>query len=151
MLVLLALIVIFCVQLSHFYVDDMIYFSRYTLLGSADIKMDVTRDLFRFSIGMTGSIMVLLFLHLVMRLGLVNPHLVNGLTSVGKMTFGIYVFQDLLQRLLTPLYKHMHADYYIANGIFLFIILLSLSLLLTWYSNKNKIMGLLFLGKGSLF
>lgn len=126
----------------------MIYFSRYSLLGSIDILTDIKRDVFRLSIGVLGSLMILLSLHLAISLQLINRKVLVGLTHVGSMTFGIYVFQDLLLIILGPVNRHfLDGNHYIANSAISFIVIFFMAILLTKFAEKRKWASLLFLGK----
>lgn len=134
--------------LPYFRYDNMIYFSRYSLLGSIDILTDIKRDVFRLSIGVLGSLMILLSLHLAISLQLINRKVLVGLTHVGSMTFGIYVFQDLLLIILGPVNRHfLDGNHYIANSAISFIVIFFMAILLTKFAEKRKWASLLFLGK----
>lgn len=137
----------FAIMLRHFDYDDMIYFSRYSLLGSTDIWQDTARDIFRFAIGLVGSLMVLQCIHICLLTKILNSHLIAWLSSLGSMTFGIYVFQDLMLSLLTPFIKYLDSHYYIINAVVFFIIILTASIALTRYAKTKKYASWLFLGQ----
>lgn len=144
---LVVLVSLFAIMLRHFDYDDMIYFSRYSLLGATDIWQDTARDIFRFAIGLVGSLMVLLCLHICLLTKILNSHLITWLSSLGSMTFGTYVFQDLMLSLLTPFIKYLDSHYYIINAVVFFIIILTASIALTRYAKTKKYASWLFLGQ----
>lgn len=148
--VLLAVLVsAFAMMLRYFDYDDMIYFSRYSLLGSADIGMDLERDISRFVIGLVGSLMVLQCIHVCLLIKILNSRLIAWLSSLGGMTFGIYVFQDLMLLLLSPVVKYLDSQHYIINALVFFIIILTASIALTRYAKTKKYASWLFLGQKS--
>lgn len=134
-------------MLQGFDYDDMIYFSRYSLLGSATPCADMARDVFRFVIGIVGSLVVLLALHLAIQTGMLRGNVLGYLKAVGSMTFGIYVFQDLLLLVLNPMSRLLNEDYWILYSTIAFWILLWFSVKCTIISEKNPIVSKLFLGK----
>lgn len=135
------------IMFPYFGYDDMIYFSRYSLVNSNNLLEDVFRDLFRFSIGITGSIVTLTILSLTLRFKILKGKLVLFLTTIGSMTFGIYVFQDLLLLLLYPLSKYLNPHYYIANSIISFACIFSLSIILTRFAKRKRWSSIIFLGQ----
>lgn len=133
-------------MLQGFGYDDMIYFSRYSLLGSVDLCADMARDVFRFAIGIVGSLVVLIALHLAIQTGMLRGRVLGYLKTVGSMTFGIYVFQDLLLLVLNPLAKYLNTDYYIQNSVISFTVIFAASVGLTRIAEKSKGASMLFLG-----
>lgn len=134
-------------MLQGFGYDDMIYFSRYSLLRSTDLWQDISRDVFRFTIGIVGSLSVLLALQLAIRLGVLKGSCLAYLKSIGSMTFGIYVFQDLMLLVLNPFAKYLNEDYYVLNSAVAFIVIFVISVVLTRLAGKKRWMSTLFLGK----
>lgn len=131
----------------HFGYDDMIYFSRYSLIGSIDIVGDIIRDLFRFGIGVAGSLMTLLALNIVIRMKIFSGRFLCFFITIGGMTFGLYVFQDLILMLLGPITKHLDSEYYILNSVISFVVIFAMASLMTMMAEKSKWASLLFLGK----
>lgn len=142
-----VLIVLFSIMLGRFGYDDMIYFSRFSLLGSTDVKMDLARDMFRFAIGLVGSLMVLQLLNLAISIRSFSEKIIACLSSIGRMTFGIYVFQDLMLLVLSPITKYLDVSHYLINAIVFFVIIFSVSIFLTRYAKEKKYMSLFFLGQ----
>lgn len=138
----------FFLLLPYFRYDNMIYFSRYSLLGSIDILTDIKRDVFRFGIGVLGSLMILLSLHLVISMQLISRKVLAGLTHVGSMTFGIYIFQDFMLIVFGPINRHLlDKSHYVVNSAISFIVIFFMAILLTKLAEKRKWASLLFLGK----
>lgn len=147
MCLFLLFMVVHLLMLQNFDYDDMIYFSRYSLLGSTNLWADVSKDAFRFLIGIVGSLVVLIALHLAIKVGLLRGKFMKYAKSVGSMTFGIYVFQDLLLLVLNPLKKYLNGDYCILNSSVFFMSILILSVVFTRMAQKIKWVSKLFLGK----
>lgn len=144
--IFIVLAVLFGLMLTSFDIDDMIYFSRYSIYNSLEIWIDVSRDILRFAIGIVGSLMVLSLLNLLIEHGLFPQALQKALSKIGRMTFGIYVFQDILLFLLSPVYRHLSDNYYIINSIVLFLVIFGCSIYLTQLSERKKWASILFLG-----
>jgi len=133
-------------MLSDFDYHDMIYFSRYTLLGSEDLLMDLWRDMYRFLIGLVGSIMVLSGLYVFSHISPIGRTCLKFLSWLGEYTFGIYVFQDLMLVLCSPFTKYLSRDLWVFNSLLSFCIIFSFSLWLTIYGHKCRIVAKLFMG-----
>lgn len=147
-LMLTILVSVHLIMLRYFDYDTMIYFSRYSLLGSQDILGDFARDTFRFVIGIVGSIAVLLALYLTINSSLIRKKkILESLKYVGSITFGIYVFQDLMLLAMGPLSKHLNKNYYVLNSAVAFLVILTMSIVLTRLAGKNRWLSVLFLGK----
>lgn len=147
MLLLIVLVVTHALMLQFFGQDDMIYFSRYSLLGSSEICTDMAHDGFRFIIGIVGSLVILLALHMLIKSNILKGQALELLNSIGSMTFGIYVFQDLMLLTFSPLSKYLNGDYYVLNSAIAFVVIFVLSVVMTRIAEKDKWMSLLFLGK----
>lgn len=130
-------------MLGRFGYDDMI--SRFSLLGSTDVKMDLARDIFHFAIGLVGSLMVLQLLNLAISIRSFSKKIIACLSSIGRMTFGIYVFQDLMLLVLSPITKYLDVSHYLINAVVFFVIIFSVSIFLTRYAKEKKYMSLFFL------
>lgn len=144
---LLLLGILFFSILSHFSKEDMIYFSRYSLLGSVNLLEDIYRDLFRFFIGVVGSIMIILLLSIILQLKLLHGQLLSKIKDIGSNTFGLYVFQDFMLLLLVPFFRKMSTGNLVVSSLLSFIVLYIGATLLLYVSKKNKILSLIFLGK----
>lgn len=127
--------------------DDMIYFSRYSLYGSHCFMADIERDLFRLSIGMIGSLMVLMTIYLAIRWHLLGDKVLAVMSNIGRMTFGIYVFQDLMLIIVGLAAKYMNSDYYWMNSFVSFVMIFLMAIFLTHTADKNRYLRFLFLGK----
>ena len=134
-------------MLGRFGYHDMIYFSRFSLLGSTYVKMDLARDMFHFAIGLVGSLMVLQLLNLAISIRSFSEKIIACLSSIGRMTFGIYVFQDLMLLVLSPITKYLDVSHYLINAVVFFVIIFSVSIFLTRYAKEKKYMSLFFLGQ----
>lgn len=143
----IIMLYIYILMFPHFGNDEMIYFSRYSLVGSIDIVGDILRDLFRFFIGVVGSLMMLLALNILIRLNILSGRMFSFLTTIGGMTFGLYVFQDLLLMFLSPMAKFLNRDYYILNALISFVFIFLMAIYMTRIAGNNKWSSLLFLGK----
>ena len=138
---------LYLIMFPYFDFDDMIYFSRYSLASSDDIGRDIVKDLFRFSIGIMGSIGTLLALNVLIRLRMLKGRSLSYLSIIGNMTFGLFVFQDLMLMILNPIAKHLNSEYYILNSFISFVVIFITALLLTIMAEKSKLTRFLFLGK----
>ena len=138
--------VAFLCMFPHFGYDDMIYFSRYSLIDSQHLGEDVKRDLLRFGIGVSGSLLTITALHWAIWLRLLRGKSLLWLTKIGRMTFGIYVFQDLLLLVFAPAGRLLNSNYYLINATASFLLLFTLAVWLTHTATKHKWASRLFLG-----
>ena len=116
-------------------------------MGSVNLLEDIYRDLFRFFIGVVGSIMIILLLSIILQLKLLHGQLLSKIKDIGSNTFGLYVFQDFMLLLLVPFFRKMSTGNLVVSSLLSFIVLYIGATLLLYVSKKNKILSLIFLGK----
>lgn len=137
------LTIVYFILLFFFHTDSYIYSSKYTLLGK-DILLQLGIDLFRFCIGLAGSLWILLLLEKIYPL--LSKCIAEFLCLIGRNSLGIYMISGLVFIYVLPtLTSSIHKlNYLIVLGetaVILFGTLL-LSLLLKKWSVTN----FLFLG-----
>lgn len=140
------LIALYVLMLKNFNVHDMIYFSRLSIIGADGIYQALGKDMFRFVIGMVGSIIVIALLHLLISKCCLKGKVLTILSYVGRCTFGIYVFQDIVLLFVEPIFKFVpHVQWPIRSAIGFFFISF-VSFMLMRISSQYKVATLLFLG-----
>lgn len=116
-------------------------------MGDCDILDVLKEDAYRFSIGLIGSVMVMSLLHLLIKTSLLKGRVLSLLTSLGRATLPIYVFQDLIISFASPFLWRFNSDYYILNVVVAFIVMFTMSIVLTKWAYINSLGSQLFLGQ----
>lgn len=132
---------------SRFGYSDFIYSGRYSVLGDCDMLDVLKEDAYRYFIGLTGSVMVILLLHLLIKTSLLKGRLLYLLTSLGRETLSIYVFQDLIISFASPFLYRFNSAYYILNVVVVFFVMFTMSIVFTKWAHRNSWGGQLFLGQ----
>lgn len=140
-------LLLYFVLFSRFGYSDFIYSGRYSILGDCDILDVLKEDAYRFSIGLIGSVMVMSLLHLLIKTSLLKGRVLSLLTSLGRATLPIYVFQDLIISFASPFLWRFNSDYYILNVVVAFIVMFTMSIVLTKWAYINSLGSQLFLGQ----
>lgn len=133
--------VVFSFLLSFYNFNSYIYTSGYTLINK-DILMQIHNNLFRFFIGLIGSISIM---YLVYSLVCVSPNWLNkGLAYIGKCTLGIYLISNYFFDEILKFIPFQGINYWYI--LIESICILMISLFLTLIIKKFKITNRLFLG-----
>lgn len=137
------LTIIYFVMLFFFHTDAYIYSSKYTLLGKA-ILPQLGIDTFRFSIGLVGSIWILLVLKKLY--ALLPKHILKYLCIIGRNSLGIYMSSGLIFNYILPRLTGFinNLNYLIVLGEAAIILLGTL--LFTLLLKKWSVTNFLFLG-----
>ena len=135
--------VIFAVLLYFFNTDSYIYTTGYTLLGK-DALPQLGIDIYRFFIGLFGSIFIVIsLLKIYPKL---NNKIMKGFSIIGIHSLGIYMISGLIfQYLLSDLTAWIvHINYLII--LLETVIILGISLLISLCIKKFTVTNTLFLG-----
>lgn len=142
-----ALLVVFALMLRDFSFEDTIYTSRYSLLGSEDIWKDLGRDFYRLAIGLTGSILTIIFVKFLLQKKWLSGTPMQILSSIGRSTLGLYIFQELIFLVLYPVFQHYYkGEWWMINSLFSFVLVFGSAYWLTVFAKKNRVLRFLFLG-----
>ena len=135
------------ISLFHFYDrNSFVYTTGQCILRDNWINY-LALDLYRFSIGLIGSIFILssiyyCYQHFYMKMS----RIFSFLSLMGLYSMGLYCFQDLLF-LYYRRYALLHIeDLGIQSPVATFLLIYFLSFLLTHYSRKLKVTNILLLG-----
>ena len=135
--------ILFLILLYFFHQDCYIYTSGYTIIGEESFQHLLT-NIYRFILGLTGSITVLWLIHLLQNKILCNPHLHRSLVWLGSQTLLIYFFQSLVFYII----PFLHLPFYgIWQPVVLFIVVTGASVLFIRIIHKYKYLSILCLGK----
>lgn len=140
---IIAVSITFVILLIFFKNDYYIYISGYTLLNK-NILYQLFINIYRFAIGISGSISILYLLYAIEK---IMPNILKeGFAYIGKNTMGIYIISSIIFTEFLPLIIGS------LNGINYFYILIEtlsillVSIILTLILKKFKITNILFLG-----
>lgn len=134
---------LFLVLLFFYDYDKYIYTSGYTILGKNAI-VQIYNDLFRFVIGMVGSITVLLIIYAFVKK--LPGRVAHFFAYIGKNTMGIYIisnyiFAEILRSVASSLSGVNYFYICIETLCILFV-----SIMITAFLKKNKLTNCLLLG-----
>ena len=134
---------IFVILLFYYNYDSYIYTSGYTILNKCIIQQ-VYNNIFRFFIGMVGSITIMYLIYALMQV--LPDGIKQNLSYIGKNTFGIYlvsgfIFEGVLQKITTNL-----AELNYLYMLIEVICILGISILINAILKRNKLTNRLFLG-----
>lgn len=135
--------IIFAALLCFFNTDSYIYTTKYTLLGK-EILPQLGIDIYRFTIGLFGSvfiIMLLLKIHPKLDEKIMKVFSVIGIHSLGIYMISGLIFQYLLSNLTAWI---VHINYLII--LVEAVIILGISLLISLCIKKFTITNILFFG-----
>lgn len=137
------LTIIYFILLFFFHTDSYIYSSKYSLLGKA-ILPQLGIDLFRFCIGLVGSIWILFLLKRIY--SLLSQKVAEFLCLIGRNSLGIYMISGLVFVYVLPtLTKSIHElNYFIVLGET--VVILFGTLLLSLLLKKWSVTNFLFFG-----
>lgn len=135
--------IIFMFLFCFFTSNSYIYTTGYTLLGK-DIMFQLSIDIYRFFVGLSGSIFIIILLSKVY-LNL-NDNTMKVFSTIGVNSLGIYMISGLIFQYLLP---NLTAEFTNINYLFTAletVIILIISLLISWSIRKNSVTNLLFFG-----
>lgn len=144
---LLVIGAIYFVMLSFFGNEIYIYVSGYTIIGK-NIINQLGIDLFRFSIGLVGSVFILIALYKLYINQTFNKllHKNNFIITIGQSTLGIYIISDFINLyVLSRVMKTMDGINYMAILVETILVLLT-SIVAIKIIKKNNILNRLLLG-----
>ena len=139
-----AVFVIMFFALLYFYNNDSyIYTTGYTLIGK-DIIVQLRIDIYRFIIGLCGSVTMILMLSAIYKK--TSEYVINIISTIGIHSLGIYMISGLIFNYILPyLVQDLKTiNYFIV--ILESIIILLISLLISICLKRNKFTNLLFWG-----
>lgn len=134
--------IIFILLLIPFSTNDYIYISGINIIGN---YKQLFIDLYRYLLGLLGSIELLLLIKLL--LPKIKDNLKDKLLYLGKNTLGIYIISSIIHPYLLPIITKGLAD---INYLFIFIesiIILIISIIIIELIKKNKFLSKYLLGE----
>lgn len=134
--------IIFILLLIPFSTNDYIYVSGINIIGN---YKQLFIDLYRYLLGLLGSIELLLLIKLL--LPKIKDNLKDKLLYLGKNTLGIYIISSIIHPYLLPIITKDLAN---INYLFIFIesiIILIISIIIIELIKKNKFLSKYLLGE----
>lgn len=134
--------IIFILLLIPFSTNDYIYVSGINIIGN---YKQLFIDLYRYLLGLLGSIELLLLIKLL--LPKIKDNLKDKLLYLGKNTLGIYIISSIIHPYLLPIITKDLAN---INYLFVFIesiIILIISIIIIELIKKNKFLSKYLLGE----
>lgn len=137
----LSVLIIFVLLLRYYNFNSFIYTSGYSVLNK-DILMQIHNNVFRFTIGIFGSLSIMCIVNAFMD---ITPNFIKKtLSYIGTCTLGIYLisnylFDEILKRIPVPGLNFWYASIEV-------IVALGICIGLTTLLQKCKITNMLFLG-----
>lgn len=134
--------IIFILLLIPFSTNDYIYVSGINIMGN---YKQLFIDLYRYLLGLLGSIELLLLIKLL--LPKIKDNLKDKLLYLGKNTLGIYIISSIIHPYLLPIITKGLAN---INYLFIFIesiIILIISIIIIELIKKNKFLSKYLLGE----
>ena len=133
--IFVILVILFFILLYHYDVSDYIYTSGTFIIRNHMISASqINTDLFRWSIGLIGSLCIILLIKLIYNIN-ANLLVLKYLGIIGTKTMGLYIISTYLLQYfyLLPIKASSYTYYLIECIIVTFI-----SYLLTWLIEQNK-------------
>lgn len=130
-----ALVFFFSILLSHFDINDYAYTSGTFIIRNHTLSISqIYTDIFRWVIGLTGSLCVILLFYLICTFNRQSPVL-KSLSTIGTKTMGLYIISTYIFKLfyLFPINNY--------NGVYILIectLVTLISYLFTWIIEQNK-------------
>lgn len=140
---LIFLVVLFSFLLYHYGINDYVYTSGTFIIKNRMISVpQVYTDIFRWAIGLIGSLCVILSFKLACTQN-TKSSILMCLGTIGTKTMGLYIISTYLFKLfyLLPI-KDINYTYILAECILVIIF----SYLLTWLIEQNKYTRICLLG-----
>ena len=134
--------IIFILLLIPFSTNDYIYVSGINIIGN---YKQLFIDLYRYLLGLLGSIELLLLIKLL--LPKIKDNLKDKLLYLGKNTLGVYIISSIIHPYLLPIITKDLAN---INYLFIFIesiIILIISIIIIELIKKNKFLSKYLLGE----
>lgn len=133
-------IVVYAICILFFHKQDYVYISGSYILKNQYVLANILICLKRIGIGLVGIVTVLTISHLIITY---FRKVSNNFAFCGEKSLGIYIFSTYFFDGLT---LNLFASYNITYIILTFIAVLAISLVLTVFAEKNKLISLLLLG-----
>lgn len=140
---LIACAAVFAALLTQYNYESYIYTTGYYLFSGEPLKMLYT-DVYRFIIGLVGSIFVMILIAKVNKY--ILPSIKRFFAFIGQNSLGIYIISDwiFLHILNKITYSFSDINYFVA--IIETVIIAAVSLLMTCLIKKIRILNFLLLG-----
>lgn len=133
--------IIFLLLLIPFSKDDYIYLTGMNIIGN---YKQLLIDLYRYLIGLSGSIEILLLMKII--LPKINDNIKDKLIYLGKNTLGIYIISSLIQPNLLPKITENLSNINYLYTIIQSKIVLLITIIIIEIIKKNKILNKYLLG-----
>lgn len=142
---IIFLLVLYLLLFKYFNYNSYIYTSGYSILKNGNINLyQITIDVYRFAIGLVGSILVITLSYLFF---LVDKFFyLKNIKYLGKETLGIYIITGYIYSIIIKFYfiKNLNLNYLKA---FLYsLIFMLISLIIVRIIKKIKILNIILLG-----
>lgn len=122
---ILAFFVLWLFLLHFFYDNTYIYISGYSLISTSNtIQVQIYLDIFRFVIGLVGSVFCISFTKKIYSSKYVNKITKKILIYLGQHTLAIYILSSLLLEKLLPIISKSFTNNYCYNAIEAFVTIL---------------------------
>lgn len=138
-----GLIIIYLFLLSHYETTDYAYTSGTYILKNHMLSISqISTDIFRWSIGLIGSICIIIIIDYISG-KIKQSFLIKGLCRIGTKTMGVYIISTYLFKCfyLLPI-SELSYTYIIIESI----ITICISLLAIWLIEQNKYLKIVLLG-----
>ena len=133
--------IIFILLLIPFTKEDYIYLTGMNIIGN---YKQLFIDLYRYLIGLSGSIEILLLMKIT--LPKINDNIKDKLIYLGKNTLGIYIISSLIQPNLLPKLTENLSNINYLYTIIQSIIILVITIVIIEIIKKSKILNKYLLG-----
>lgn len=138
-----AFMVIFIILLYFYNINSYIYTTRYTLIGK-EIMSQLVVDVYRFAIGLFGSVFMILLLLKIYKIS--SDNVIEAFSIVGTNSLGIYMISGFIYGYVLPCLTVEFSTVNYAMVMLESIVILVLSLLISLCLKKINCINLLFLG-----
>lgn len=135
---------IFVILLFFFNRDSYIYTSGYCILRNP--VQQLLTNVFRFSIGLFGSLTVILFFSKIKRYICRSTHLSKVFSELGKETMGIYIVSEFLISIMLRRYTKDWTDIHYGALIVESLFILCLSFVIIQIIRKSTFLNRILLG-----
>ena len=138
-----SLVILFSILLYHYRINDYAYTSGTFIIKNHMISMSqICTDIFRWIIGLNGSLCVIFLIVLIYKTKTHN-FLLKFLSFTGTKTMGLYIISTYLFKLfyLLPIKENCYTYNMIEC-----ILVIAISYLLTWLIEQNQYCRILLLG-----
>lgn len=134
----------FSILLRFFNKTSYIYTTGFCIFGGSNPLTQLEIDLYRFLIGLVGSVFVITFVNIVFPK--IPDLLSNGISFLGKNSLGIYILAGYISGSVLPLVQcNLGSIHYILNAVETFIIT-GFTLFISCCIKRIKLLDFLLLG-----